>query len=121
MLNGVSCDVIRVANSKPNAVVEFWLDTSREHLPIRTLSKYGRGDQCQVDYEYVQQNGFWVPSGWTLAFWERGKLVEQIEASVLTGKINDGVARDSFEFEFPPNTLVTDRSKEGEPEVRIAR
>jgi hypothetical protein len=121
ILDGVSCDVIRVFSLKGNATVELWLDSSREHLPIRALSKYRQGDQSQVDYEYVQQDGFWVPRRWTLVFLERGELVEQIEASVVTGKINDGVTRESFEFEFPPKTLVTDRSRDGAPEVRIAR
>ncbi len=110
-VNGIRCIILRQDAPPGRRVQEsYFLDPSRQFLPLRFLSTHSGKPTVQIDIEFTSDAKFgFVPSGWKLLFLRPSGAINTSQvATVQSVAINDPISDDQFEIEFPPGTWVRD-------------
>ena len=87
-----------------------YVDTERDHIPLRYTELVGGQLAVQVDIGYTQDsNEGWVPSHWNCVMLSGSKDIRfASKGKVLSYSINEDFPESTFEIDFPVGTLVTD-------------
>ncbi len=105
---GRECVILR-HRASPTHGYDVWVDPSRDFLIVRQqFVRDGRvGNQLDIDYEFNDQGGVWVPSDWRFAMLNsKGNPIHSVNGTLTRAEINVDIPDTDFEFDFPEGTLV---------------
>jgi hypothetical protein len=119
-INGRECQHLQPEN--PTRVAyHYWVDPRRDWVVVRIEKHYTARLASRFDVEYAQgPDGSQKLQSWTHSSFRDGQTTETSQATVLETDANAALSDSDFVFEFPPNTLVTDRF-EDRPVVYVVR
>jgi hypothetical protein len=110
-IGGRDCLIVRPRMSQ-EWEKSYWVDPSRDFLVLRVVSaRRGYPPSSTLDISYVEDEEHgWVPSGWKLVRTggSPDRVFEQATVRISHYEINPDVPKAEFQFEFPPDTAVTD-------------
>lgn len=122
-LEDALCIVIKRGNRQ--RLDTFWLDPELRMAVRRQTTHVDNNLRTQLDVRYaLHDDSTVVPTSWNLiSYYTNGVFENSFEAQVQSLSINSDLSPDFLQLEFPPGTLVTDRTRgdDGKPLQYIAR
>jgi hypothetical protein len=114
---GVQCLVVEQENVRHHTVDQWWLAEDMDSVPVRWFLLDSEDGDCRAEatMRYARDGGPpWALASWSIRVLDRGSLYRQFDAEVTSLTFNEPVAPETFELEFPPGTLVSDRTLQTE-------
>jgi hypothetical protein len=108
------CRLLAITTSSGRRVLEFYVDPSLDYLVRRYSLYHPNGalwQQLDIQYRPDDQLG-WAPRCYTIMTLDQeGQSEGYSEFEVIAMQVNSGLAVDDFRIDFPPGTIVTDRTQ----------
>jgi hypothetical protein len=122
-VNAISCRVFRPRRNDGAPAYVYYVDPASEWSIVRYQKQSGSRVLWSIDVELERREDFGiVPGGWSETLLDAEEnLLEAGKTVVNEMSVNKGLDDTLFNFEFPPGTLVTDRTGAGRPEVYLVR
>jgi thiol-disulfide isomerase/thioredoxin len=117
-IDNTKCIVVSAAGTGRGFDRKYFLDPARGFLILRleNLHKGTAVTLIDISYDEDARHG-WLPVSWTVkARHPSGDVYEHTRSKVQTRRINDGIAETDVSYEFPVDTIVTDRTN---PEIDV--
>lgn len=119
LIGGRSCLDLEYRDS--NSVRRVSVDPARNYVVVRVIDLQGERALGSVSIDYRPDASLgWVPSAWNITDLntKTGTLRYSRQGTVTSCEINPTVAPTEFVVDFPPGTLVYDRSDKSDYMIR---
>jgi hypothetical protein len=116
-IKGRECVVMAQTASNVQGPTEvYWLDPTREFLPVQWQERYNGAASAMVQIEYGRNSdGLVIPTSWKCSLYAlSGDLREGSRASNIQVALNEPIAPADFSIGFPEGTVLGDRRQNGE-------
>jgi hypothetical protein len=108
-IDGAKC--LELLLQRRDATTRLWLDADSKFVVRRLNSEQKEQPSSSIDISYQRDKRFgWLPSGWTQKRYSvSGDVLITIRVDVIEMRINEPLADDQLNPQFPEGTLVQDR------------